>query len=53
MKGFGTLGFIGALLLAAYLIILGASMLVGGTAIPAWFIGGLAVSAGVLIIVGR
>lgn len=50
---FGKLGFIGAILLAAYLLVIGISMLIGGTAIPAWFIGILAVSAGALILIGR
>jgi hypothetical protein len=49
----GKLGFVGALMLAGYLIIVGITMLFGVTAIPAWFIGLLAVSAGVLILVGR
>lgn len=42
----GKIGSVGGLLLAGYLII-------GGTQIPAWFIGILAVSAGALIIVGK
>ncbi len=46
-------GFFGGILLAAYLLVVGASMLIGGTAIPAWFIGILAVGAGVLILAGR
>jgi hypothetical protein len=49
----GTVGIIGALFLAAYLVVVGVSLLVGGTHIPSWFTGILAVSAGVLIIVGR
>ena len=50
---FGKVGLIGAILLAAYLIVVGISMLIGGTSIPPWFIGILAVGAGALIIVGR
>lgn len=50
---FGKLGFIGTLLLAAYLIVIGLVAILGGTAIPAWAVGCLAVSAGVLILVGR
>jgi len=49
----GKLGTIGSLVLAAYLIIVGIMLLIGGTHIPPWFIGFVAVSAGVLIIVGR
>lgn len=49
----GKLGTIGALFLAAYLLVVGVAMLVGGTAIPAWFTAILAVAAGVLILVGR
>lgn len=47
------LGSVGCLLLAAYLIVIGAVALIGGTAIPAWFIGLLAIGAGVLILVGK
>lgn len=43
------LGLIGALTLALYLIIVGISALMGGTAIPAWFVGLLAVLAGAII----
>jgi len=49
----GKLGTIGALCLAAYLIIIHIATLVGGTAIPAWFTAILAIAAGVLIVVGR
>jgi hypothetical protein len=49
----GKMGLIGGLFLAAYLIVIGVTMLIGTTAIPAWFIGILAVTAGVLILVGR
>lgn len=49
----GKVSTIGGLLLAAYLIIVGISILVGGTAIPAWFTAILAVAAGALILVGK
>jgi hypothetical protein len=49
----GTIGSIGGLCLAGYLIFVGISMLFGLTAIPAWFIGLVALSAGVLILIGR
>ena len=49
----GTVGSIGGLCLAGYLIIVGITLLVGLTAIPAWFIGLIALSAGVLILIGR
>jgi hypothetical protein len=49
----GKLGTIGGLFLAAYLLVIGISALVGGTAIPAWFTAILAIAAGVLILVGR
>ncbi len=49
----GKIGTIGGLLLALYLLVVGASLLIGGTAIPGWFVGIIAVCAGVLIIVGR
>lgn len=49
----GKIGIIGALLLAGYLIVIGVAQLVGGTAIPQWFTALLAISAGVLILVGR
>jgi hypothetical protein len=49
----GKLGTIGGLFLAAYLLVIGIGALVGGTAIPVWFTAILAVSAGVLILVGR
>lgn len=49
----GKLGNIGALFLAAYLLVIGIGALVGGTAIPAWFVAILAIAAGVLILVGR
>lgn len=45
-------GLIGALCLAAYLLVVGISMLIGTTAIPGWFVGILATAAGVLILVG-
>lgn len=44
-------GIIGSLFLAAYLLVVGISMLIG-TAIPAWFVGILATGAGVLILFG-
>lgn len=47
------LGTIGCILLAAYLIVIGAVALIGTTAIPAWFVGLLAIGAGILILVGR
>ena len=47
-----TVGLIGALLLAAYLIIVGVAALVA-VAIPAWFPAILAIAAGVLIVVGK
>ena len=47
------IGAVGAILLAAYLLVVGASLLIGGTAIPGWFLGILAVGAGVLILVGK
>lgn len=50
---FGKVAVIGALLLATYLIVVGVSMLLGGTAIPNWFLGVLATAAGVLILIGR
>jgi len=43
---------IGGLLLAGYLIITGIAMIIGGATIPAWFIGLLAIGAGVLIVIG-
>ncbi len=46
------IGVIGALCLAAYLLVVGISMLIGATAIPGWFVGLLATAAGVLILVG-
>jgi len=49
----GKLGSIGCLFLAAYLLVVGISLLVGAVAIPAWFIGILAVAAGVLILIGK
>lgn len=49
----GKLGTIGGLFLAAYLIVVGVTMLLGMTAIPPWFVGILAAAAGVLLIVGR
>lgn len=49
----GTVGTIGGLFLAAFLILTGVGLLMGGLAIPAWFIGILAVAAGVLITIGR
>ena len=49
----GRIGTIGGLFLAAYLLVVGISMLIGNTQIPGWFIGLLATSAGVLILVGR
>lgn len=45
------IGMIGALFLAAYLLVVGISMLIG-TAIPGWFVGLLATATGVLILVG-
>jgi len=53
IMNWGSVGTIGGILLAAFLIITGISMLIGGTAIPAWFIGILAVGAGSLILIGR
>ncbi len=49
----GKLGSIGALFLAAYLLIVGIAALIGGTAIPMWFVAILAIAAGVLILVGK
>lgn len=49
----GKLGTIGGLFLAAYLLVVGVGILVGGSSIPAWFTAILAVAAGVLILVGR
>ena len=49
----GRLGSIGALFLAAYLLLIGIGALVGGTAIPPWFVAILAIAAGVLILVGK
>lgn len=49
----GKLGTIGGLFLAAYLLVVGVSMLIGNTQIPSWFTGILATAAGVLILVGR
>jgi len=49
----GKIGTIGGLFLAAYLLVIGVGALVGGTAIPTWFTAILAISAGVLILVGR
>ena len=49
----GRIGLIGGLFLAAYLLVVGVALLIGGTAIPAWFIGILAVAAGVLILIGK
>lgn len=49
----GKLGSIGGLFLAGYLLITGISLLIGGTAIPSWFIGILAVAAGALIVAGK
>jgi len=49
----GKLGTIGALFLAAYLLVIGIAALVGGTAIPAWFVAILAIAAGALILVGK
>ncbi len=50
---FGKVAMVGGLFLAAYLIVIGVSMLIGNTAIPSWFTGILATAAGVLILVGR
>ena len=50
----GTLGTIGGLCLAGYLILVGIIAIAGSSgAIPAWAIGSLAVVAGGLILVGR
>ncbi len=49
----GKLGSIGALFLAAYLIVIGVAALVSGSAIPGWFVAILALAAGVLILVGK
>jgi len=49
----GKVGMIGALFLAAYLLVIGIASIVGGTAIPAWFTAILAIAAGVLILVGK
>ena len=49
----GKIGAIGGLFLAGFLIFTGISMLFGLTAIPAWFMGLLALAAGVLILVGK
>ena len=51
--GWGKIGGIGGLFLAAYLIVIGVAALVGGTQIPSWFTAILALAAGVLILVGR
>lgn len=53
MEGWPRFGMIGCILLAAYLIVVGAISLIGTTAIPGWFVGLLAVGAGVLLLVGR
>lgn len=50
---FGKVAIIGGLFLAAYLIVVGVSLLIGNTTIPGWFVGILATAAGVLILVGR
>ncbi len=50
---FGKVASIGGLFLAGYLIFVGASLLFGLTAIPGWFMGLLALAAGVLILVGK
>lgn len=47
------IGSIGCILLAAYLLVVGLSMLFGNSSIPAWFTGLLATGAGVLILVGK
>lgn len=49
----GRFGTIGGLFLAAYLLIVGISALVGGVAIPPWAIGLFATAAGVLLLIGR
>jgi len=49
----GKIGSFGGLFLAGFLIIEGISLIIGGTAIPAWFIGILAVAAGGLIVAGK
>jgi hypothetical protein len=49
----GKLGMIGALFLAAYLLVVGIATIVGGTAIPAWFTAILAIAAGALILIGK
>ena len=50
---FGKLGSIGGMFLAAYLLTIGITALIGATAIPAWFVALLATAAGVMILVGR
>lgn len=50
----GSVGAIGALFLAAYLIIVGVSLIAGlGASIPGWFVGIVAAAAGILILVGK
>lgn len=48
----GSMGSIGGLFLAGYLIFVGVSALIG-IAVPAWVAAVLALCAGVLILVGR
>ncbi len=50
---FGKVATIGGLFLAGYLIIAGVALLIGGTQIPHWFVGILALGAGVLILIGK
>lgn len=50
---FGKVASIGGLFLAGYLIIAGVALRIGGTQIPPWFIGILAVSAGALVLIGK
>lgn len=50
--GFGTVGMFGVVALAAFLAIFGVSLLVA-TTIPTWVSGVLAVSAAVLVLVGK
>ena len=50
---FGKVGLIGAILLAAYLIVVGIAGLIGGTAVPQWFVAIIALAAGALILVGK
>ena len=47
------MGTIGRFVLAGYLVIVGAAYLIGGTAIPGWFVGVLAIAAAVALLTGK